>query len=115
METFSKKTHGSMPLGKKKMMLKVLWERIFCDVEAPAPVITFKTCSNPSFVQVKHHHGTTTRDNPSQPDTTHELYTLQKNIWSFPTAKRQNAIYPSKSMPRPARSWRCFLKMCVCG
>ena len=75
-----KNTHGSMPLGKKKMMLsRALSTNLRIDVEAPAPVITFKTCSNPRFVQVKHHHGTTASDNPSQPDTTHQLYTLQEN------------------------------------
>lgn len=118
METFLKKTHAEiMPLAQKKKWCKqvLVWNGIFeSTVEAPAPVITFKTLQQSKVCTSEaspwHNH-------KGQPVTTRHnspVVHSPRKFWSFPTAKRQNAIYPSKSMPRPARGWRCFLKMYVC-
>ena len=54
------------------------------------------------------------RDNhKSQPITTWHNSVVLKNFWSFPTAKRQNAIYPSKSMPRETARTPVSAKMFV--
>ena len=114
---FKENTCGNNAARRKKKWCKqvLVWNGIFeSTVEAPAPVITFKTLQQSKVCTSEaspwHNH-------KGQPVTTRHnspVVHSPRKFWSFPTAKRQNAIYPSKSMPRPARGWRCFLKMYVC-
>ena len=116
METFSKKTHGSMPLGKKKMMqTSALLTNLRIFVEAPAPVITFKTCSNPMFVQVKHRITMAQTVGQPQVTTRHNPTQLTK-ILEFPNCEEAKCNIPFKKYASAGEGLEVFSEnVCVCG